>query len=376
MLSAAPGIPLYGPSGASAHLRGVARAFHTLGWEVHLAVPRLADHRGEVRDSLEIPATTRAPGRWGWMPRCYRERGERWDGARLVRRAVGDFGLPDLLYERHSLFCDAGARLARRSRIPHIVELNAPLAVERGRWETLYDPSYARRMEEAVLRSADRVVAVSAPLAAWAVDSVGCGRNRVRHVVNGTSGSRSGDREGTRARLGLQGLVVGFVGSLKPWHGVDRIPAILDALPEATALVVGSGPVPITRHPRILVTGQVAPGEVPDLVAAMDVGIAPYPAGSGAWFCPLKLLDYRAQGVPAVATDLGDCATLLADGAGEVLSTDDPHAWAAAIRRQARAPRIRRIRTWADVVREAVEGWEGLVRRYTTGVAPPRSSPA
>jgi len=376
ILSAAPGVPLYGPSGSSAHLRGVARAFRTMGWDAHLAVPRLADHRGAVHDPLQIPVTTWAPRRWGWMPRRFRERGERRDGARLMSRAVADFGLPDLLYERHSLFCDAGARLARRNCVPRIVELNAPQATERARWETLRDPPFAHRMERVVLQSADRVVAVSAHLAAWAIEEAGCQRDRVRHVPNGTVGGRAGDREGTRTRLGLEGLVVGFLGSLKPWHGVERIPAILDALPEATALVIGAGPVPIPAHPRILFAGRAEPAEVPDLVSAMDVGIAPYPVGTGPWFCPLKLLEYRAQGIPAVATDLGDCATLLRDGAGEVLSTDDPLAWAAAIRRQSRAARVPRTRAWTQVTREAVEGWETLVQRYTSDVALQRRKPA
>jgi glycosyltransferase involved in cell wall biosynthesis len=289
---------------------------------------------------------------------------------------VADFGLPDLLYERHSLFCDAGARLARRARIPHIVELNAPQAVERANWETLRDPPFAHRMEQEVLRSADRVVAVSAHLAGWAVEEAGCQRDRVRHVLNGATRDRAGDREGTRSRLGLNGLVIGFLGSNKPWHGLERIPTILEALPEATALVVGEGPVQPPAHPRIRSTGRAEPDEVPDLVSAMDVGIAPYPVGTAPWFCPLKLLDYRAQGVPAVATDIGDCAHLLRDGAGEVLSTDDPRAWAAAIRRQSRAPRVRRPRTWPDVIREAIDGWETLPRCYTTGVAPQRSRPA
>ena len=68
VLSGAAGIPLYGPSGASAHLRGVVRAFHTLGDEVRVAVPRKSDRRGVVDDDVGVPVITCEPRRWSWMP--------------------------------------------------------------------------------------------------------------------------------------------------------------------------------------------------------------------------------------------------------------------------------------------------------------------
>lgn len=344
VLCADPGIPLYGPSGASAHLRGVIRAFDRLGWTVHSAVSRLEDRRGRVPDEVPGAVTVVPPRRWGWIPRRWRERGERWDGARLVRAAMTR--QPDLVYERHSLFCDPVVDA------PHIVELNAPLAVERAMFEHLYDAAFAERVERRSLRSADRVVAVSAHLVRWAVAAVGCAPERVRHVPNGVDDRGPGDRDRVRHALGLDGLVIGFVGSLKPWHGVDRIPALLDALPEATALVVGEGRVPIPHHPRIVSTGRVAPADVGHHVAAMDVGLAPYPLEAPPWYCPLKLLEYRAQGVPSVATDLGDCARF----ADTVLDTEEPEAWASAIRALASTRREPQVRSWRQVVTEALEG--------------------
>lgn len=347
ILCADPGVPLYGPSGASAHLRGVARALARRG-PSRLAVARLEDRRGRVDDPVGLPVVTAEPRRWGWLPRRLRDRGELLDGRRLVRRAL-HLGTPALLWERHSLLSDGGAR----SGLPRVVEINAPLARERARYGTLRDPAWAARVERRTLQRADRVVAVSAWLADWAVRQ-GCAPDRVRHVPNGVE-ARRGDRERARARLGLAGLVVGFLGSLRPWHGVERLGELLDRLPEATALVVGDGPTRLPEHPRLRALGRVPPARVADVVAAMDVGLAPYRSDAPPWFCPLKVLEYRAQGVPVVGAAVGDVPALVRGG-GEVVAGDDLGVWAAAVRRQAEAPRVSRVRSWDEVVGEALAG--------------------
>lgn len=346
VVCAAPGIPLYGPSGASAHLRGVARALAARGDDVRVAVPHARDDRGRWDDDPPIPAVHRGR-RW---PSGLRTLGTRIDGHRLVSAALPG---ADLLWERHEPRSAAAARWSRALGIPRLVELDAPLSIER-RWPRPPRPTELAR-EVALLRRADRVVAVSAWLARWAIDQ-GCLPTRVHHVPNGVEPQAPGRREAVRARFGLVGPVLGFLGSMSPWQGADRIPALLDALgPAWSALVVGAGTSPPRAHPRLIAAGRVEPREVPDLVSAFDVGIAPYPAAAPPWFCPLKVLAYRAQGVPVVASDLGDCARLVGDD-GEVVAPDDTEAWVAAIRRAVDRPRLPWLRTWSDVVRESLDG--------------------
>jgi glycosyltransferase involved in cell wall biosynthesis len=343
----AVGIPACGPSGASAHLRGVGRALVRAGHEVRIATPHLYDHRGPFDTPLGVPHVPHSPRSWRWLGPL-RERGEALDSRRLARRATQDW-TPDLIWERHALFCDGARRLAARGGIPRLVELNAPLAQERERYGRIRDIGYAHRMERKSLISADRVIAVSAWLTAWARD-LGCAETR--HVPNGVD-THLGDREA--GRRDLRGLVIGFVGTHKPWHGIERIPAILDALPTATALLVGQGPVEVPRHPRLVSRGRLSPNELPDAIAAMDVGLVPYANDAPPWFCPLKILQYRAQGVPIVASDVGDCRALIGNH-GEIVAGDAPQHWADAIRRQAETPRIPHQRTWDEVVAEALDG--------------------
>lgn len=339
LFSADPGIPLDGPSGASAHLRGVGRALLEAGNAVTIAVPRRGDARGVVDDPVPARVIEVPPRRWGWLPRRFRERGEAFDGRRLLRAA----GVHDLVWERFSGFGDGRGAAALR-----VVEVNAPVARERVAAGRLYDPRYAARREREILTSADRVLAVSRWLATWAVQEVGVAAERVLHVPNGVE-RRVGDRDATRRRLGLDGPVLGFVGSMKPWHGVERLPALLDALPGFTALVAGDGPVEVPRHPRLRALGRVAPRDLADVVAAMDVGLAPYRADAPPWFCPLKVLEYRAQGVPVVAADVGDCRAL-----GAVIVDDDD--WVGAIHAALEQPRVPWVRGWEQVVAEALAG--------------------
>ncbi len=306
------GVPIDGRSGASAHLRGIAGGLRDEGHEVVVAGPNGAH----------------------W-PRGLRTFGAGRERLRLLREA----GACDLVWERHAW--------PYGTLVSGLLEVNAPLAIER------CEGGRRAAVERAALRAAPRLIAVSRWLADWLVHDVGCEPARVRHVPNGTTAAR-GDREAGRRRLGVSGPVLGFVGSMRRWHGADRIPALLDALgPEWTGVAAGDGPAPPNDHPRLIRLGHVPEEELPDLIAAMDVAIAPYRTSAPPWFCPLKVLAYRARGVPVVAADIGDCRLLVGDG-GAIVEHDDLDEWADAIRSALELPRARVARTWRHVVREAL----------------------
>jgi glycosyltransferase involved in cell wall biosynthesis len=327
-----------GPSGASAHVRGVAEA---LGARIIAA--REVDGRGK-HGAVAVPVeSVGVPGWPSWLE-PWREYTEVWT-ARRVARAAARYR-PSLVWERHTLFSDAGWKVHAATGAPWILEVNAPPVQERLRYETVRRRSWAEAWERDVLTAAPRVLAVSAWLAEW-LRSLGC--RDVRHVPNGVV-PRQGERDRTRVELGLEGkFVLGFLGSMKPWHGVERLPALLDALPDAVALIVGEGPVKID-HPRARCLGQVDEARTADLVAAMDVGLAPYGPDAPPWFCPLKILAYRAQGTPVVATDIGDCRMLTGDG-GTIAPVDG---LLEAIRGWEGRRAEPWVRDWRQVVREGL----------------------
>src|SRR4029077_7872 len=96
---------------------------------------------------------------------------------------------PDVVYERYSLFGTGGAHLARDLAVPLLLEVNAPLAARAGRYRSLERVESALRVERTLLRSADRVLAVSSGVARW-LDRIGVDEQRVSVVPNGVDPDR------------------------------------------------------------------------------------------------------------------------------------------------------------------------------------------
>lgn len=320
-----PGVPIHGPSGASAHLRGIARAYAALGHEVVLGALKAHDQRG--RHDVPLGLCSLTVGRPAW-PEGLRTLGERLDSVRLAHRLRGrPF---DLVHERYSLHSTAGLRLARRLGVPHLLELNAPLSLERGRrsWT-----------ERHLLRHTDHVLAVSPWLADWAR---GQGARSVHVVPNGSD---------LVAPEGVQPPEDGRIhvvhhGSARPWHGTDLLPRLLQHLPEARLTLIGGDPV---QHPQIRWLPALEPGPLAAELARQHVGLLPYPRTAPPWFDPLKLHDDRAVGLPVVgslhpAARSSDLRVEIRDSAG----------WAAAIRQASTLPRRAVRRPWVQVATEVL----------------------
>ncbi|MFT5682020.1 MAG: glycosyltransferase involved in cell wall biosynthesis [Myxococcota bacterium] len=343
----ASGIPVQGPSGASAHARGIVRALRR-DHEVRLLAAKITDRRGTFGE----PTRARAVGVPGWPSwlKTYRDLTEVIAARRISRRIIEQAHAgwrPDLIIERHSLFSDAGWRVHDRLGVPWVLEVNAPLWEERRRFEVLRRPGWALRWQQEVLQAAPCIVAVSRWLVDWLQDDMGC--DNVHWLPNGVD-LRLGDRVAGRARLGVAPgeKVIGFVGSMKPWHGLDRLVGVAKATGARLALVGRLAPGMIAPQ-GALVTGHLEPDALADTVAALDVGLAPYPADAPPWFCPLKILDYRAQGTPVVATDVGECRALVGD-AGSVVPADDDAALTREVARWLSRPRpAPAARTWQEV---------------------------
>jgi glycosyltransferase involved in cell wall biosynthesis len=122
-------------------------------------------------------------------------------------------------------------------------------------------------------------------------------------------------------------VVLGFVGSLKLWHGVE---GLLEAFarvyrenPRAVLVLAGTGPQEgglIERANRsdlrggVVFTGEVPHAQIPSLVSRFDVAVAPYLPVEDFYFQPLKVVEYLASGKPVVYSDQGDLRALVGPG--------------------------------------------------------------
>jgi glycosyltransferase involved in cell wall biosynthesis len=342
------GIPVLGRKGASVHVRELVGAFGRAGHSVVLAAPLLNKSPWEEPAELEaqllhaplspdvvsafygLKAFNETLGIEDSLPGELRRILYNQDlGSRLERRFENH--RPDFVYERASLYATAGVSLARELERPLVVELNSPLALEQTTYRATGLGELAREAERWTLTRADAVLAVSASLRDYAV-SLGANPDRVHVVPNGVNvdlfGPGAHDPEATtRWDLG-DGPVLGFVGGLRPWHGVEVLPALLGRLvgryPDLRLVIVGDGQLrgELERdlEERGLAHGAVFTGSLPHeevaaLIHRFDVALAPYPRPAhDFYFSPLKLFEYLACGAPVVAASLGQIAEVVRHG--------------------------------------------------------------
>ncbi|MGC2416029.1 MAG: glycosyltransferase family 4 protein [Stellaceae bacterium] len=232
---------------------------------------------------------------------------------------------PDLIYERYNLFMIAGVVFARLHRIPIFLEVNSPLARERAAFGGLAFPHMAAWLERRTWRAVDLLLPVSQVLAEI-VRQAGVPPERIVVIPNGIDDEdfRCPSSDSAKQTLGLAGkTVLGFVGFVREWHGLD---SVLDLLTDPHCphdlhlLIVGDGPaLPALKAqaerlgiaPRVTFAGLVERGQLTRYLAAFDIALQPRAVG---YASPLKLFEYMAAGKAIVAPSQPNIREVLVDG--------------------------------------------------------------
>ena len=354
--------------GQSVHLEEMVAALRAAGHEVLVVGPGLyqqAEFGGESRLVALIRA--RLPPSVGALAEIAYNVPAWW----RLRQAARRFR-PDLIYERYNLFFLAGTWLSRWSRVPLFLEVNAPLAAERVRFGGLGLPGLAARLEAYVWRSADKVLAVTGVLKRM-VERAGVPSDRIEIVPNGIDPAefavvpRSAEPGGR--------IVLGFVGFVRDWHGLDGVIAAMAAAGDAVPIdlvVVGDGPAraELERQAaasgladRVHFTGLQGRERIPALVAGFDIALQPRVVD---YASPLKIFEYMAAGRAIVAPDQENIREILSDGETALLfDPSQPEAmWQAILRLSVDADLRRRLgaAACAEVARRDLT-WAGNARR-------------
>jgi glycosyltransferase involved in cell wall biosynthesis len=304
--------------GQSVHVDDMIAALRGLGHKVAVAAPAMAGG-----------ADGEAPGWIAWLkralPRALYEALELGYNLPALARLYRHYRAfaPDIIYERYNLNLLAGLCLAKLTGTPLLLEVNAPLAQERADFSGgLYLHPLAWRIENALWRSADRVLPVSHALAALLLEA-GVDPAQMVVIPNAIDPAAfdGTDPETAKHALGLSGkLVLGFSGFMREWHGLDGVIAAL-ARPDVPAnlhfLLLGDGPARAAMEERaaalgiagrVTFTGIVPRAELARHVVAFDIALQPKAV---AYASPLKLFDYMAAGKAIVAPDQPNIRELL-----------------------------------------------------------------
>lgn len=325
-LRATPG-PGTQAGGAASHIKGVVDALRTLGAELDI----ISNDTIAGIDHTDERFTVIPPETIGGT----RAQFDIHNNLVFTNAAVPIIHAanPDFIYQRYARFSWAGVAAAVRTGRPLFLEYNGSEVWVGRNWDRVGNLRLLERYEALNLKAAARIFVVSEVERRNLIER-GVGPEKI--VLN----PNAVDVElfqpgvgGTQVRLDLglrdSDVVAGFVGTFGPWHGVVQLAQAIKSLPRdlpVRFLFVGSGSLhaEVERllederlHGTVIFTGAVKHEEVPALLDACDILIAPHvPLADGSDFfgSPTKIFEYMAMAKAIVASRLGQI--------GEVLHND------------------------------------------------------
>jgi len=307
------------------HIAEMVNAFRQLGHEVLLIGPGV-EKKG---------ASENRTNKFKWIKWFFR--GPFYELVELAYNVIGYSSLmkaikefkPDFIYDRYITFNYATVAAAKKSKLPIFLEVNAPLAYERNHEpdETLYFKQIAYSLEKKVCCDASSTIVVSTPLKEY-LTSIGVPENQIIVLPNGVNMAKFFPRERSkgllkRLSIGDEDVVIGFVGILRPWHGIDILldafKAVCEEYADCQLLLVGDGPIQeeienkaekMGLKEKVTITGRIAHEEVGDYIALFDIAVSPK---ATFYASPMKIIEYMAQQKPVVAPDMGNIRDLISD---------------------------------------------------------------
>ncbi|MFN7952021.1 MAG: glycosyltransferase [bacterium] len=357
ILYVAPGVHVPGSDGGAAHTAALTRALARRG---HLVSAIVGGRGDEHRDGVL------------WLRRrgLHSFRYLEWCAAGMVARELRRVR-PDVVIERYSSFGGAGVRAARACGVPALLEVNSPAfdppGSPRGRIDACLPGRPVARYREWILDHCAGIYATSPLLVPPARRDA-----RFRTVTNGFDPERVEPR-GPRRDLGFpEGTIVFvLVSSFRAWHGARELVAAAASLVargrrDFGLALVGDGPERAAAlaaaeqagiRDRVWAPGRLPPDDVPAVLRASHVGVAPFASGRhadlaiGFFWSPIKLFEYMGAGLPVITTRVPALEACVRDSVdGFLIGDGSVSELAGAMERFLDAPEL--LRTMGAAARE------------------------
>ncbi len=312
--------------GAASHIKGFIQAAQELG--AHVSLISNDEIAGIDRSSFPIKIV------WPNAIGSSRAAFDISNNLQFTEAAIREVEQqsPDFIYQRYARFSWAGVAASLHSKRPLFLEYNGSEVWVGRYWDRVDKLDLLARYERLNLKAAERIFVVS-EVERRNLLKVGVDAAKIVVNPNGVDAEKfqpqiGGDK--LRHELGVSDdeVLVGFVGTFGPWHGVEVLARSITQIPRDAPirfLLIGGGALrarveEILREgdalDRVIMKGAVTHDEVPRLLDACDILVSPHvPLDAGAEFfgSPTKLFEYMAMGKGIVASRLGQIGEVLVD---------------------------------------------------------------
>jgi glycosyltransferase involved in cell wall biosynthesis len=310
--------------GASSHINGVVNAMIELGARIRF----ISNDLIAGLDESKTPLTVIEPEPLGTTRAAFDIHNNRVFTCAAV--PLVEQINPDFIYQRYARFGWAGVAASLKTQRPLFLEYNGSEVWVGRNWDKVGMLDLLERYERLNLKAAARIFVVS-EVEKRNLERAGVVPEKIVVNPNGVDAEKFRPGIGgltARRELGVQGdeILVGFVGTFGPWHGVLALARAIVSLGTESRirfLMIGTGSLRdefelILREggvaDRVIFTGSVEHERVPLLLDACDVLVSPHvPMADGSEFfgSPTKLFEYMAVGKAIVASRLGQIGDVL-----------------------------------------------------------------
>jgi len=335
-----PTLYLEAPTGYGSHMRGMIHGFQEEGHTVDVLIMGKApiqNSSSPQSSGLKSFAKIFIPKiLWRTLKEFQQIRFDK-HAAKELQKAI-EFHQPDIVYERSAWMSNGSADVLSNFNIKHIVEINAPFEEEVKSFENAHSflASTGKNKLKNLLQSADLVLPITSSLHKYLVERYQLNTNKCVVVPNAIDKQEIQINESRVASINKQFnlsevTVLGFVGSIFPYHGVDRLIRGVSKLnyTDISILIVGDGYlIPELKKlanelgisSRVHFTRSVPKEDIYNYIAAMDILTLP----NTEWYCsPVKLFEYGAFGKTILAVNEAGVSDVMSNEEGLMFENND-----------------------------------------------------
>ena len=333
-----PQLNLNSPAGYGSHMRGTINALIELGHDVKCFIAGGTEKElKQAKNSYVTKLIKKCVP--SWLKETIKDyqllKLDKIQGQRLME-LMKEYQ-PDLVYERGYYLMTAGVKTSRNFGVKHMLEVNAPFIqekIEMGGF-SIYLKT-AERIEKYKAQNTDSLVVVSTALKQHMVKNYTVDPKKILVCPNGINTqdwlpdlTKVNDLR-SRYKYKNTDFVVGFVGSILPHHGVDELIHAFHQVAKMNwkLLIVGDG-WPLNELKKqveklnignqVIFTGNVPFAEVKNYMSLFNVGVMP----KSNWYgSPVKIFEYGAMGIPAIARNSGPVRDAVCEGVDSDLIFD------------------------------------------------------